>query len=127
MPPKRPAPADFAATFAALRAILAAHAGTMVVVHDAPGNYYLNTTKPHPLNGRPLMFGAVKTMKNYVSFHLMPVYSHAPLQQGISPALRQRMQGKSCFNFTAPDAALLRELDALTARSVVAFRKGGFA
>jgi hypothetical protein len=53
-------------------------------------------------------------MKNYVSFHLFPVYVFPDLLDGISETLRARMQGKSCFNFRAPDAVLFQELAALT-------------
>lgn len=125
--PRQSSPADFAPVFAALRKILAAHAGAMVVAHDRPGNYHLNTAKPHPMNGGPLLFGAVQTTKRYVSFHLMPVYAHSPLRESISPALRKRMQGKACFNFTQPDQALFRELADLTARGAAAFKQAGFA
>lgn len=55
--------------------------------------------------------------KNYVSFYLMPVYAQSALQDAISPALRKRMQGKSCFNFVAVDEPLFQELTQLTARS----------
>jgi hypothetical protein len=37
----------------------------------------------------------------------------------ISPELKQRMQGKSCFNFKTIDERLLTELAELTAQSVV--------
>jgi hypothetical protein len=126
MPAKKSTP-DFATTFAALREILATQADRMVVAHDAPGHYVLNSTKPHPMNGGPIMLGAVRTMKNYVSYHFMPVYGHPPLLQGISPALRKRMQGKACFNFTEPDPVLFRELAELTARGTAGFRKAGYA
>ena len=68
----------------------------------------------------------VRTGKNYVSFHLMPVYGHPPLLAGISPALKKRMQGKACFNFTAIDEALFTELADLTARGYAAFAKVGY-
>jgi hypothetical protein len=59
-------------------------------------------------------FAAVRVGKRYVSFYLMPVYAHPELLEGISPELRRRMQGKSCFNFTSVDEALLGELAELT-------------
>jgi hypothetical protein len=37
----------------------------------------------------------------------------------MSPELKKRMQGKSCFNFTTPDEKLFKELAKLT--------KAGFA
>ncbi len=126
MPAKKSVP-NFAPVFAGLREILVPYAKSMVVVHDVPGNYYLNSTKPHPTNGRPMMFAAVRTGKNYVSFHCMPIYGSTALQAAISPALKKRMQGKACFNFTAVDAALFAELADLTARGLAGFKKFGFA
>ena len=39
---------------------------------------------------------------------VMPVYALPALQNAISPALRKRMQGKSCFKFVALDLAGFR-------------------
>jgi hypothetical protein len=36
------------------------------------------------------------------------------------------MQGKSCFNFAATDPTLFKELAALTARGLKAFRATGY-
>lgn len=63
-----------------------------------------------------LMFGAVNVGKRYVSYHLMCVYMAPGLLEEMSPQLRRRMQGKSCFNFTKVDEALFDELSAITAR-----------
>ena len=46
----------------------------------------------------------------------MPVYVEPSLLEGVSPELRKRMQGKSCFNLTSVDERLLGELEALTRR-----------
>jgi hypothetical protein len=48
----------------------------------------------------------------------MPVYIFPDLLKDITPALKKRMQGKSCFNFTKIDEALFSELDELTKRSI---------
>lgn len=109
--------ADFDATFAALRAILEPYGKTCVVAHDTPENYYLDSKYTAP-NGHPLFFAAVRKGKSYVSFHLMPVYMFPELLPGLSPALKKRMQGKSCFNFKSVDAEQLAELRELTARGV---------
>jgi len=106
---------DFDATFAALREILRPYAKSMIVVHDTPGYYYLDTKHTAP-NGKPLMFAAVRKGKSYVSFYLFSVYMFAELLRGLSPALKKRMQGKSCFNFKAVDEDLLAELRELTKR-----------
>lgn len=61
-----------------------------------------------------MYFGSVKINKNYVSFHLMPVYVFPFLIDKISPELKSRMQGKSCFNFKTIDIKLFSELGELT-------------
>lgn len=71
-----------------------------------------------------MFFGSVKVGKAYVSFHLMPLYMCAPLTAGISPELKKRMQGKTCFNFkTVPDRDLLDEVEKLTAAGLALWAK----
>jgi hypothetical protein len=62
------------------------------------------------------MFAGVRRGKRYVSYHLFSVYLEPGQLDGLSPELRKRMQGKSCFNFTKVDNALFDELDQLTDR-----------
>ena len=126
MPSKKSPPPDFAPVFAALRKILAAHAASGVVASDTPDHYLLNSRKPHPKNKRPMMVAAVQTGKNYVSFHFMPVYGCPALLTNTSPALKKRMQGKACFNFTEVDAPLFKELSDLTRRGLAGFAKAGY-
>ena len=77
-------------------------------------------------NGRALFFGAVQVRKSFVSYHLMPVYVQPALLDGISTALKKRMQGRSCFNFSAVDTALFGELAALTKAGFASFEEQGF-
>jgi hypothetical protein len=75
----------------------------------------LETTWDNPLKpGERMWFGGVRRMKAFVSYHLMPVYTHAGLAATIPPALKARMQGKSCFNFKREDPALFDQLEVLT-------------
>jgi hypothetical protein len=104
------------AVFASLRAILAKQASGRVVVHDTDAYYYLNEAAPDA-KGKPVFFAMLKRSADKVAFHLMPVYTHPELLANISPALKQRMQGKSCFNFKNVDPALLKELERLTKAS----------
>jgi len=117
MPAARKAPSkakpDFKPVFTALQQILKPYEGRLKAVHDKPEYYYLETHGPTYKN-RPMYFAAVRTGKNYVSFHLMPVYAVPDLQKSISPTLKKRMQGKACFNFTQVDEACFKELVALT-------------
>jgi hypothetical protein len=108
------------ATFAALRRILQRHAGRLAVKEDKPGNYYLETVTPSN-QGKPHMFAAVLSQKGHVSLYLMPVYMYPELVASLSPELKLHMQGKSCFNFKAPDETLFREIDILTTTSLRKF------
>lgn len=105
---------EFLAVFERLRSILATYAPKLVLVHDKPDKYYLDT-KHIMKNGQPMFFGAVQLMKGHVGFYLMPIYVHPPLLKEISPELRKRLKGKSCFHFKAVDEALFAELAELTA------------
>ena len=109
-------------TFAALRAILASHAKRMVVTADQPGHYQLSARTMTDRTGRPLFCASVQIKKNYVSYHFMPVYASKALRDSMSPALRKRMQGKGCFNFTTPDPEQLKELAAVTRRGIAGFK-----
>ena len=111
MPPK----ADFPAAFTELRAIMQTYESEMQIVANTDDNYYLNTKVIGP-NKKPVAFGAVQIKKNYVAYHLFPLYLYPELVESCSDALKKKMQGKTCFNFKAPDAALFAELRGLTAR-----------
>ena len=111
--------------FEQLKHILKPYAGDLVVVKDAPDDYYLNTA--HIMkNKKPLFFGAVQIKKRYVSFHLMPVYVFPDLLDGLSDKLIKRMQGKSYFNFTQVDEALFSALSELTNKGYQRYKSAGY-
>lgn len=116
---------EFDAVFQVLKGILQPLADELVVVADKADDYYLNTHHIMP-NKKPLFFGAVQTRKNYVSFHLMPVYVNPKLKEGMSDVLSKRMQGKSCFNFKTVDAIPSEELKALTLAGLADYRRAGY-
>jgi len=104
---------ELSTVFNELRKILQPYADHLDCKSDKQGNYYLDTT--HIMkNKKPLFFGAVQTKKNYISYHLMPVYVNPGLLDSISDDLKKRMQGKSCSNFKAVDPGLSKELSELT-------------
>ena len=82
-PPVRATAEESAEAFAALRKILAAHAKGLKVTRRRPKGYSLNTPYSEKWK-KELFFGAVQVMKNYVSFHLFPVYMFPDLLDGIS-------------------------------------------
>ncbi len=123
--------ADFDATFTALREVFAGELKHLAVAKDTDTQYTLNTlvNSPFPQHkGEPMYFGSVRKGKAYVSVHLFPLYMNAPLTATISPTLKKRMQGLTCFNFkTVPDAALLKELKTLSKAGMKAFRERKWA
>jgi hypothetical protein len=116
---------DFREAFDGLRAIMAPYCGSLECVVDVDGELSLETRHTQP-TGTRLWFGGVQVKKGYVSYHLMPVYVNAALLDDVSPALRRRMQGKSCFNFTKVDPALFEELAALTQAGFDDYLKRGY-
>ena len=112
--------ADFSSIFSQLKAIMEGYGARLQVKVDQPDNYYLDGPYSNKYK-KEVFFGAVQIKKNYVSYHLMPVYMHPELLQELSPALKKRMQGKSCFNFTKLDPAILEELRVLTEKGYQSF------
>jgi len=95
----------------------------LVVTSDTPTDFLVASAKKTDRAGRPLFVAGVQIRKNYVSYHLMPVYGIPSLLDGLSPALRKRMQGKGCFNFTEIAPAQLTELSRLTKSGISRFAK----
>lgn len=116
---------EFSGVFAALRAILKRHASKLSVKTDSPKAYYLET-KTACWKGKQLGFAAVVINKNYVSYHLVPVYASPKLVKALSPELKKRMQGKGCFNFTEVDKGLFSELKRLTDLGLKGFQERGW-
>ena len=116
---------DFQTTFARLKKILSKYEKRLTVTVDEPGNYSLDAAYSEKFK-RNVFLGAVTIKKNYVSFYLMPVYIFPELLKGVSPALKKRMQGKSCFNFGAVDEALFKELAALAKQGFERYKEADF-
>lgn len=103
------------AVAAELAALMRRHAVGMT--ESKGGTYGLEMVAPHPnpLHPKqPMWFGGVRSGKTGASYHLMPLYTHPALIERMSPALRKRLNGKSCLNFKAVDEGLFGELASLT-------------
>ncbi|MBX2868726.1 MAG: DUF1801 domain-containing protein [Acidiferrobacterales bacterium] len=116
---------SFDSVFDGLREILIPYSEKLTVVVDQADHFYLDTQYIMK-NKKPMYFASVKLNKNYVSFHLMPVYVFTDLLKDISPELKKRMQGKSCFNFKNLDGDLFQELRKLTKRGYAEYGKAGY-
>ena len=111
---------DFAEVYARLCEMLKRHEGKLVVAVEKPGALWM-AVKGATWRGKPLFFGGVRKGKNYVSYHLVPVYVSPELKKKVSAELSKRMQGKACFNFTAVDERLFAELEKLTKAGLKGF------
>ena len=100
--------------FDVLKGLLEPYADRLILKHDNEKNYYLDEA----ISGsKPQMFAAAQVKKNYISFHLFPVYCHPELLSDISDILKKRMQGKSCFNFKTVEQIPWDELEVLTRKA----------
>lgn len=123
--PGKAAKPDLAPVFAALRKLLESYRGSLAVQTDKPGSYH--TEIPTILHRKkPLYFAGVRTGKNYVSFHLLYMYFHPTAKKALSPALKKRMQGKACFNFTTVDEDCFAELGRLIGDGLKIFKSEKF-
>ena len=113
---------DFPVVFEHLKNILKLYAQNLSLKADTPDSYYLDGPYSEKWK-KELFFGSAQIKKNYVSFYLMPVYMYPELLQNISPELKKRMQGKSCFNFKKIEPELFRELAELTRKGAEKFKE----
>ena len=115
---------DFISSFNSLKSILKKYEKSLRVIADSNDNYCLNAGYDEKRKA-DIYFGGVQIKKNYVSFHLMPVYVNPNLLQKLSPELKKRMQGKSCFNFKVIEKKLITELSMLTKNGFEFYKKNG--
>ena len=92
-----------------------------MVTGDRPEEDSVSVDRPDIMPGARRYFGGVRIGKSYVSYYLIGVYGDPRLVTEMSPALRKRMQGKSCFNFASVDEVLFDELAVLTPRAVTGY------
>jgi len=100
------------------------HEKNFRVSTDSKGNYSLTGPMSEKFK-KELWFGGVQIKKNYVSYHLMPVYMYSDLVKEIPEELKKRMQGKSCFNFKEIDKVLFKQLAKLTDKCIKTFKQRG--
>jgi len=104
--------ASFDAVERRLRQILEPLRSKLVATRDRPGDLALEIPG---LEGQPWGYVAgIRRGKRYVSYYLMSVYADPKIAESMSPELRRRKQGKSCFNFNHLDEPLFEELAHVT-------------
>jgi len=117
---RKPEGKNFLPVFSALCELLAPWEDRMKTQTDKSG-FWMHSLEP-TFRDKPMFFAGIRMGKNYVSFHLMPVYCCPELNR-MSPALKKRMQGKACFNFTEVDEACFKELGAMVKSGYRLFRE----
>lgn len=125
---------DHGSTFQALRELLGTYAEGLAIEVDTPDRFCLVATPgPATLEAwgekarrATIPVAWIQRQKSYVGYHLIGLNGNAPLVSSLSPALRARMQGKTCFNFRRPDAVLLMELRSVTKASLDALLRERF-
>lgn len=115
---------DFKNVFLNLKKILTKHEKNINLKLNNPENYVLDTDFVEKFK-KEICFGSVHIKKNYVSYYLLPVYVYPDLLKNISPELKKRMQGKSCFNFKSVDPKIFKELENLTKLGFKKFKESG--
>ena len=113
---------DFPIVFEELKNILEPYAKNLTITADTSDSYSLDGPYSEKWK-KQVFFGAAQVKKNYVSFYLMPVYMYPELLKHISPELKKRMQGKSCFNFKKVELDLFHELSDLARKGAEKFKK----
>jgi hypothetical protein len=113
---------DFSSTFDELKKILTKYEKFLKVTANSASAYNLNAGYSEKYK-QEIFFGGVQIKKNYVSFYIMPVYINPELLKDISPELKKRMQGKSCFNFNKTDEQVIKELGSLADKGFQYYKK----
>jgi hypothetical protein len=103
-------PKQFEEVYARLCGLLRKHKDKLSVGIEKPGEIWMSVID-ETYRGKPLYYGGVRLGKNYVSYHLVPVYIG---KVRLSAELEKRKQGMACFNFASVDEKLFSELDKLT-------------
>ena len=113
---------DFPVVFEQLKNILKPYAEKLTLKADTLDTYYIDGPYSEKWK-KQLFFASTVIKKNYVSFYLMPIYMYPELIDDISPELKKRMQGKSCFNFKKVEPELFNELAELTQKGAERFKQ----
>jgi hypothetical protein len=115
---------DFEVVFTQLRGLLSSIESNLVVKADSSTKYSLDTPYSEKYQ-KEVFFGAAVILRNDVSYHLMPVYVFPELLADISPTLKKKLRGKSCFHFKTILDSELFELQTLTTACFEKFVRGG--
>jgi hypothetical protein len=112
--------------FAALKELWQPYAQRANVTRDDPTSYILEGEFSDRWK-RSMFLGGVRLGRAYISYYLMPIYTHPDLLENVSAELRKRLDGKSCFNFKRVEPELFEQLAELTRSCMDVYQKEGYA
>jgi len=98
---------NFLPVFAALCELLAPWEDRMKTQTDKSG-FWMHSLEP-TFRDKPMFFAGIRMGKNYVSFHLMPVYCCPELNK-MSPALQQALTSNQSLVWLDPSKQTVRTL-----------------
>jgi hypothetical protein len=92
--------------------VLAEHSAGLRVTSDTPKMYELTAHEVELLGQKRqgVYFASVLEAKNDTAFYFFPIYTHPDRFEDLSPRLRKKMTGKSCFHVSKADPKLLQEI-----------------
>ena len=120
--------------FSEIRDILEKHSEGLTVKTEIIGSqgkakksaYHLYGSKEVSLYGKKpqkTYIGGVIKHKHYVSFYLMPVYSHPELLKEIDQDLKKDLKGKSCFNIKKTTSESLTRLADILEKGIKLYKE----
>jgi hypothetical protein len=121
-------------TFLALRELLGRHSKRLIVAADGPDQFALEapigpatvTAWRGQRRRETIPVAWAQRRKSHVNYHLMGLNNNAPLVASLSPPLKARLHGKTCFRFRPADIVPGDELAAVTLRSIESLQRHGF-
>jgi len=123
---------DLDAVFDQLREILSRHAKQFTVreghVKDKR-DYHLILQKPLIIDGRrkdELWFASIIQQKHNVGFYFMPIYCSPEVNNQISRALLDHLDGKCCFHMTELTPQLKKDIEASLKVGLAAYKEKGW-
>ena len=96
---------------------------------DSNTGYDLWSFRAVEMSGRKypeLYFGGITLRGKYVSLYNMAIYIHKELLADLSPALKKKLSGKSCFHLTEVDNTMLTEIETLYDKAYQFYKDSGW-
>ena len=123
--------------FSEIKEILEKHSEGLIVKTEIIGSrakvvkpaYHLYGSEEVSLFGKKpqkTYIGGVIKQKHYVSFYLMPVYSHPELLKELDQDLKKDLKGKSCFNIKHTTSKSLNQLEDILKKGIKLYKESNW-